>query len=195
MYTSCAGLRFTNQIWVAEIHQSHHHQPLLGILKTKDNLSVIDRINFDLADNFFVSMCANKKNLIFMTNRWFLGNNDSISDDVADWLEGDVILICMATGKRMNYSSQPWNWITLISVVFPFPAYEVLFLQWHVQQRSPFSAGGSWSWCDPTTNKSDCTHTIHNFDDTLLSNYVLVIGGPWAINYYIYQVILFQMYD
>lgn len=74
MYTSCAGLRFTNQIWVAEIHQSHHHQPLLGILKTKDNLSVIDRINFDLADNFFVSMCANKKNLIFMTNRWFLGN-------------------------------------------------------------------------------------------------------------------------
>lgn len=113
-------------------------------------------------------MCANKQNLIFMTNRWFLGNKWFYFRWCSWLIGGDVILICMAIGKIMNYSSQPWNWITLISVVFLIPAYGVLFLLWHVQQRSPFSAGGSWSWCDPTKNRTDCTHTIH-FDDTCTS--------------------------
>lgn len=191
MYTSCAGLRFTNQIWVVEIHQSHHHQPLLGILKTKDNLSVIDRINFDLADNFFVSMCANKKNLIFMTNRWFLGNKWfyfrwccgliggwCYFNLHGDWQKNELFKPTM----KLNYLNFCCFSISSIWSSFPAvacPAKEPLLCWWVMILM--------WSYHKQIR--------IHNFDDTLLGNYVLEIGGPWAINYYIYQVILLQMYD
>lgn len=125
-----------------------------------------------------------------MTNGWFLGNKWFYFRRCSGLIGGWCYFNLQGDWQNNELFKPTMNWITLISVVFQFPAYEVLFLPWHVQQRSPFSAGGSWSWCDPTKNRSDCTHTIHNFDDTLLCT--VVTGGRWTIFTNIY--ILFQMY-